>query len=73
MTCRPRRNRIPTCRAAGRPASAPTTPSASACRPGSEVRHTDYGTKKVDANLWGEFYKQKLSEDSIRIGLNYTF
>ena len=34
---------------------------------------TDYGTKKVDANLWGEFYKQKLSEDSIRIGLNYTF
>ncbi|MDQ5881988.1 MAG: outer rane immunogenic protein [Pseudomonadota bacterium] len=38
-----------------------------------EVRHTDYGTKKVDANLWGEFYKQKLSEDSIRIGLNYTF
>lgn len=38
-----------------------------------EVRHTDYGTKKVDANLWGEFYKQKLSEDSIRIGLNYAF
>ncbi|MDQ5959843.1 MAG: outer rane immunogenic protein [Pseudomonadota bacterium] len=38
-----------------------------------EVRHNDYGTKKVDANLWGEFYKQKLSEDSIRIGLNYTF
>lgn len=38
-----------------------------------EYRHTDYGTKRVDANLWGEFYKQKLSEDSIRIGLNYSF
>ena len=38
-----------------------------------EVRHTDYGSKKVDANFWGESYKQKLSEDSIRIGLNYQF
>ncbi|MFA7293663.1 MAG: outer membrane beta-barrel protein [Rhodocyclaceae bacterium] len=38
-----------------------------------EVRHTDYGTKKVDANLWGERYKQTLTEDSIRIGLNYQF
>lgn len=38
-----------------------------------EVRHSDYGTKKVSANLWGEFYKQQLTEDSVRIGLSYQF
>lgn len=38
-----------------------------------EYRHTDYGTDKVSADLWGEFYKQRLTEDSLRIGLTYQF
>ncbi|MBI2308037.1 MAG: porin family protein [Rhodocyclales bacterium] len=38
-----------------------------------EYRHTDYGTKKVSANLWDEFYKQSLTEDSVRVGLSYQF
>lgn len=38
-----------------------------------EYRHTDYGNKKVAANLWGEFYKQELREDAVRIGINYQF
>jgi len=38
-----------------------------------EYRHTDYGTHKVKANLWGELYKQELREDTVRIGLNYAF
>jgi len=38
-----------------------------------EYRHTDYGTQKVKANLWGEIYKQDLREDTLRIGLNYQF
>ena len=38
-----------------------------------EYRHTDYGTQKLKADLWGETYKQDLSEDTVRIGVNYRF
>ncbi|MCP5267730.1 MAG: porin family protein [Zoogloeaceae bacterium] len=38
-----------------------------------EYRHADYGTHKVTARVWGEYYQQKLTEDSLRFGLNYRF
>lgn len=38
-----------------------------------EYRHTDYGSKKVAANLWNELNKQELREDAVRIGLTYRF
>lgn len=38
-----------------------------------ELRHTDYGKKKVEADLWSEFYKQRLTEDTVRVGLSYHF
>lgn len=38
-----------------------------------EYRYTDYGKKKVSANLWDEFYKQRLNEESIRVALSYQF
>lgn len=38
-----------------------------------EYRYTDYGTKKTNANLWGEYYNNDLTEDSIRVGVTYAF
>lgn len=38
-----------------------------------EFRHTDYGKDKVSADLWNEFYRQRLTEDAVRVGLSYHF
>lgn len=38
-----------------------------------EIRHADYGKKKVSADLWNEFYKQRLTEDAVRVALSYQF
>lgn len=40
---------------------------------GVEYRYADYGTKKVKADLWNESYKQRLHEESLRIGVSYRF
>lgn len=38
-----------------------------------EYRYSDYGTKKVNVNTWDEFYKQHLTEQSVRLGVSYMF
>lgn len=38
-----------------------------------EYRHTDYGREKVSADMWSEFYKQRLTEDAAQVGLSYLF
>lgn len=40
---------------------------------GLEYRYVDYGTKKVNANFWSEQYKQRLSEESLRVSMSYRF
>lgn len=38
-----------------------------------EYRYADYGSKDVDADLWGEYYKQKLTEQSWLVGAAWHF
>jgi outer membrane immunogenic protein len=38
-----------------------------------EYRYADYGKKNVSANLWGEYYKQELTEQGLRLGAVYSF
>jgi outer membrane immunogenic protein len=38
-----------------------------------EYRHSDYGTENVAADMWGEDYKQRLTEDSVRAGVAILF
>ena len=40
---------------------------------GVEYRYSDYGSEDVDANMWGEYYKQELTEESLRVSVNYLF
>ena len=40
---------------------------------GLEYRYSDYGSENVDANLWEEYYKQELTEESLRVSVNYLF
>jgi outer membrane immunogenic protein len=40
---------------------------------GLEYRYAEYGTEKVKANLWNEQYKQRLSAQSLRLGIAYRF
>lgn len=38
-----------------------------------EYRYSDYGSEKVNANLWNEYYKQELKEQTLKIGVTYHF
>lgn len=40
---------------------------------GAEFRFNDLGTKTVRSDLWSENYRQRLRDQSVRIGLNYHF
>lgn len=40
----------------------------------AEIRRTEYDAETVDVDsLWGEFYKQELTENSIVFGIGYRF
>lgn len=38
-----------------------------------EYRYSDYGKKEIQANLWGEYYKEKLTEHAVKVGVSYYF
>ena len=38
-----------------------------------EYKYTDYGDETMDVDLWGEIWKQELSEKSLSLGLSYRF
>lgn len=41
---------------------------------GLEYRYADYGKKNVDvSNLWSEYYKERLTEQGLRVGITYRF
>ena len=40
---------------------------------GLEFRHSDYGKSKVNVANWNEFYKERLTDHSVRVGVSYRF
>ncbi len=38
-----------------------------------EYKYTDYGDETMDVDVWGEIWKQELSEKSVHVGLSYHF
>lgn len=38
-----------------------------------EYRYADYGTQKVQANLWLEDYRQRLTSQAVQAGISYQF
>lgn len=40
---------------------------------GLEYRFSDYGSDKFAVTNWGEYYKERLKDQSVRIGVSYRF